>query len=172
MAPRLPDNIKGIRGALEVYGKLLEAGMDVYVPITYIKHDCVAITPDKRHVDIEIESIEPGETAFVVGRFRPRADLFFVLHYEGTNDSWVLPSEVAHRHMAGSGDRIDLDDRMKPDLNLYHDGYRLILGAPGKVRKEAKPPSSRTEEKYFKTIRLSTPSSQNPITSQGADADD
>lgn len=135
---------------MEVYGRLLETGMDVYVPLMYIRHDCVVITPDKRHVDIEIKSRAVGESGFVVGNFKPRPDLFFILHYEGTSDSWVLPSEIAKDHLSGSGDRIILGDRMKEELHLYHDGYHFILRRPGEFRRGTKQPPGRIAGKHFK----------------------
>lgn len=151
LPPKLPSNVKGIRGAMEVYGRLLEAGLEVYVPVMYIRHDAVVKTPAGGHIDIEIKSRAAGETGFVVGKnMRPRPDFFFILHYEGTDESWVLPSDVARKHVAGSGDRIILGDAMKQSLHPYKNAYYMIVGAGSKNSRMLAQSTGRVSRKHLK----------------------
>ena len=48
--------VVGTRGAMEVYQKLLGAGLGVYVPTTYTGHDCIIKNGNGYHVDIEVKT--------------------------------------------------------------------------------------------------------------------
>jgi hypothetical protein len=122
----LPTSVKGIWGALEVYAKLLEEGLDVYVPVMYIRHDCVVKTMTGKHIDVEIKSRDTDGINFRFGKdFRARSDFFVVMHFFGSNDSWVLPSLEAQELMNAAG-TIRMTDSMKKRLRKYHGDYSRL----------------------------------------------
>jgi len=129
-----PTAVRGIRGALEVYGRLLDSGFEVYVPVMYIRHDCVIITKSSEHIDIEIKSRSPvsentgkPHTMFLLRKdFKPRDDFFVILHYVGTDESWILPSKVAKQCLSKGGDRIIIGKVMKEKLRQYKNAYHLL----------------------------------------------
>lgn len=118
---------------MEIYGRLLDQGLEVYIPVMYIRHDCVVRTTSDQHIDVEIKSrVKPEGTTFQLGKgFKPRLDLFVVLHYIGTNDTWVLPSDIAEKIClkGASGKQIKLNQKLKENLQQYKNAYQLILGS-------------------------------------------
>ena len=116
---------------MEIYGKLLEIGLDAYIPVMYIRHDCVVRTRSGQHIDIELKSRSSpeGENLQLGSDFKSRPDFFVILHYIGTDDSWVLPSKVAEDVcQKGKSKQIRLSKGMRQKLEKYKNAYRLIIG--------------------------------------------
>lgn len=128
----LPSNVKGIRGAMKVYDALLKIGLEVYVPLMYIRHDCVVRTASGTHIDIEIKSAYHTRTKFPLGqKLKGRHDFFIILHYYDTDDSWVIPSKVALKYCSRTqkGYVINLGLKMKDRLDIFKNRYDTLLNA-------------------------------------------
>lgn len=120
-----------------MYDRLLDLGLKVYVPIAYTGHDCIAKGERGRHIDVEIKSLSPGRDAYSVGNLEVRDDFFVVLHTLGTEQYWVLPSEIYWKQSQVQKDgkrQLILGPGMTKKLNEYHDAFWRIKDAAYSMR--------------------------------------
>lgn len=142
----------GTRGAMEVYGKLLQEGLPVYVPITYTGHDCIVKSRNGGHADIEIKTrSRDAHPYYAVQNFEVRDDFFIICHTLESDDFWVLPSGVYEEHSTAqkNGQLLVLSDPKRKKLNQYRGAFYLLrdLGACTKPvrRRAARGKSMRAE---------------------------
>ena len=94
---------KGKRGELWVFGKLLDAGVNVYLPLVDEGIDAIIRRSDRRLLEIQVKSTRAKDQAGYFNAYlEPREDLFVVCVDLSPLDEtpsqppevWVFPSEV------------------------------------------------------------------------------
>jgi hypothetical protein len=136
----------GTRGAMEVYGKLLQEGLKVYVPLTYTGYDCIVKSDAGKHIDIEIKTRTEGGQNFIVDNFENRDDFFIICHILSSEDYWVLPSFIYAKNSTSQkgGQLLVLSNTKKKVLNEYDRAFFLLrdFGKNSRV-KDIKAPVKR-----------------------------
>ena len=99
--------------------------------------DLAARGQDGQYVELRILDPEAGGRAFRMGRFRPKAHVFFVCVVGGEEptDGWVFPSGIFERFADGAPgassrvldlDANDMGETLGDRLQVYQNRWRLI----------------------------------------------
>jgi hypothetical protein len=99
----------GRRQEYIVAAELLKRNFDVYMTLVDDQGiDCIIRLDESRYLDIQIKarsSTAKHWMRFAAMKFEPRANLYFILHTEKSNRTWVIPSieliKVARQNKSG-----------------------------------------------------------------------
>jgi len=141
---------KGKRGELCVFGKLLDAGVNVYLPLVDEGIDAIIRRSDRKLLEIQVKSTRAKDQAGYFNAYlEPRKDLFVVCVDLSSLDEtpsqppevWIFPSEVfANREYSARSKkgeyRLALASRSrrhgnkprKEILRAYREAWELLTG--------------------------------------------
>ena len=88
----------GKLGEQKVISKLLERGLDVYLPIVDIHGiDCIIKTPKGKYIDVQIKTrlkITRNLELIDVRKLKARKNLFIIAYFLKDDCYWIFPSKV------------------------------------------------------------------------------
>ena len=128
----------GKRGEYTALGRMLDLGLDVYVPVVDVENIDFVVRNNKggyQAVQVKTRAPKKKGEIFDVGLPRARRDFVVILHIAGTEDFWVLPFKVFVRHGIKSEYfekrgkvRLILTEKKKKALHSYRGNFNLLNG--------------------------------------------
>lgn len=119
-----------------VVDALVEAGAAVFAPIGGRANVDLAVRGNGGFVEVDVKPGTGDGRQFVMGRFRPRPQLFIVgVVFDGAtpSEAWLLPSGIFERFSdrVGDGFALDLDaddggEPLSERLTVYRNRWKLI----------------------------------------------
>ena len=114
---------------------LKQHGASLFVPLVGANDVDLAVRgQDGQYVEVLILQPDDGPRRFAMGRFRPKAHVFFVC-VESTEAAWIMPSGIFERFADGAQgadrrvldlDKDDMGESLGDRLRIYRDRWALI----------------------------------------------